>query len=154
MEIVHQSVTRTGQHLKGKDTGTYDLRQNNPGRPTVLGVLPEWENDQLTLSQTDKAWQHLDDLLEECQLKANTTQSTTAVINGWINSSAPGFRKSTGQDVSQRILETLVKHNANRIGIRTISDQVSRATQQWETIVERTGMQFLNNNDRSGGTQG
>jgi retron-type reverse transcriptase len=143
MESVRQTVKQNGQELKGTNTGTYNLRySSSEDRPSVLGLLSEWEDGQITFSLTGKAWEHLGDLLEECQTRGNAREVAMMTVTGWAQSIAPCIRKSTGPNTASRILARLRHHHIETGRDHKIPNLIESLGKRWESLVEQTRAQI------------
>ncbi len=145
MEVIRNTVNQNGQSLKSVSAEPVDLRDNSPDI-TILGLLPTRDNGQLTFSMTDSTWQHLRDLLEECQLLAVPHKAAKESITGWINSIGPCIRASDREAVMRQITGILTQCNIEPGRGFNLEEVINKAAERWQELITQTQTRLCGNN--------
>jgi retron-type reverse transcriptase len=137
MDAIRNTVNQNGQSLKGQSTVPMDLRTNQSD-DTVLGLMPVWENGQLTFSLTDRAWLHLREQLEECLLLAVPHRAVKRTVEGWINSITACIRTSDQDAIRTQIIRTMIDSGVEPVKDQDIRESIREASTRWQQLIRTT----------------
>ena len=134
MDAIRNTVNQNGQSLKGQSTVPMDLRTNQSD-DTVLGLMPVWENGQLTFSLTDNAWQRLGESLEECPLLAVPHRAVKQTVIGWVNSITACIRTSDQDAIRTQIIRTMIDSGVEPVKDQDIRESIRTASTRWQQLI-------------------
>ena len=117
LNVSNEILNQVGLQLKGEDGPPVDIRDMTHEK-VILGLIPRWQNGELTLSIPDSAYENLQRCLSRTMSQPNPQKCIDLVMGGWIRSKGPALTTKVAPEVVYRIMET-----GNEIGIKTLSRQ-------------------------------
>ena len=140
-EIIRTSgdiLAEQGLRLKGKDGQPQDIRDPDFNK-VLLGVIPRWQNGQLTFSIPESGFEDLRNGFVEAAIHPKPTQAAKAVAYGWTKAVGPTLVNKATQEVVDRVMKVARDCGFRELSARDLCDTAHRARKRWLVLANRRG---------------
>jgi hypothetical protein len=139
LQTSNDILAEHGLNLKGKDGPPQDIRDPSFDK-VLLGVIPRWQNGQLTFSIPESGFEDLRDGFFETVNHPRPLRVAKAVAKGWIKAIGPTtLNHRVAQEVVDRVMSIACEYGFREISAKDLYDTAYRARQRWLSLSNRYG---------------
>lgn len=138
LQVAEEILADQGFSLKRKERPPMDIRDSMFNRK-VLGLIPRWQNGQLTFSIPDSVYDDLKVRLSESLLSPTPAKTAKRTIEGRIRSLGPALVKRVIPAVVDRMISTARDCGFTELQRRDLMKTAHDARHQWLTFCADTG---------------
>ena len=134
MEMIRQLLAARSMRLKGTDGEPIDIRDSSHER-TMLGLIPVWTGDQLTLQIARSAYEDLASMFAEAQEYQWPHLTVERTVSGWIRSVGPALTSAREtQIVVERVMALAHRNGFHELRRHELQLVTQDAHVDWQAI--------------------
>ncbi|MEW4529425.1 reverse transcriptase domain-containing protein [Maioricimonas sp. JC845] len=138
LQTCRNRLAPLGFDLKGQDGPPQDIRDPKHSR-TVLGLIPRWQNGQLTFLVPESAFDHLQEGLSSALVSSHPDQTAREVSSGWIQALGPALTNAARNEIIDRVIQMARKCGFTELLPKKLLEDGRQARQRWLTVSQEGG---------------